>query len=485
MKSLRSLFMSVAALFISFAGSAASTLRTWMTVDLTTGLVSYHDYDFATATNTFNTEEYKSTKMAFRRIEAGDSYYVQNGAYTAQMTNAYYIGLFEVTVAQYELIKDATYVRSGSDALRTQGGIRRETVRGNKSAPSAFGALITSESPLGQLNARVQAAMGSDKLVFDLPTEAMWEVAARAVDSGDETQKTWNWHFGETKANLDLYAFWGSKSASDNYGNTSGLRVPGCKLPNAWGLYDMYGNAAEICLDGAEGYNLPDASQIVWSETPQVSGDGDAALKYRNQRTRGGHYESDAADASSLNRCHQTNSNYAWCGIRLALICLDEVVPVPPGGDIDVPSGYESATDFAEALNDGTANKADYLKAPGGVTTTDMYLSYFSAVPSGEATVAFVLNGDGTNAVEAATEVAATNALAVALSPSVTTLTIADPLVGFYYSLKQGGAVTNLLFNAEGDRNKLGGSVPINFDLIKPEDAGFYQPIVTPTEYGD
>ena len=67
----------------------------------------------------------------------------------------------------------------------------------------------------------------------------------------------------------------------------------------------------------------------------------------------------------------------------------------------------------------------------------------------------------------------------------MTTLTIADPLVGFYYSLKQGGAVTDLLFNVEGDRNKLGGRDAISFDLTKPEDAGFYQPIVTPTEYGD
>ena len=47
------------------------------------------------------------------------------------------------------------------------------------------------------------------------------------------------------------------------------------------------------------------------------------------------------------------------------------------------------------------------------------------------------------------------------------------------------GAVTNLLFNAAGDRNKLGGRNAISFDFTKPEDAGFYQPIVTPTEYGD
>ena len=93
----------------SAAGATSPSQRTWMMVDLVSGIVSYHDYDFTTATNVFNTEEYKSTKMAFRRVQAGDGYYVQNGAYTAQMTNSYYIGLFEVTEAQYALMKSSSY----------------------------------------------------------------------------------------------------------------------------------------------------------------------------------------------------------------------------------------------------------------------------------------------------------------------------------------------------------------------------------------
>ena len=73
----------------SAVDASSASQRTWMTVDLVSGIVSYHDYDFTTATNVFNTEEYKMTKMAFRRIQAGDDYYVQNGAYTAQMEKPY------------------------------------------------------------------------------------------------------------------------------------------------------------------------------------------------------------------------------------------------------------------------------------------------------------------------------------------------------------------------------------------------------------
>ena len=69
---------------------------------------------------------------------------------------------------------------------------------------------------------------------FDLPTESMWEIAARAGDPG-------------------LY-IGGSVSASLAYGwftnNNGGKMMPvGQKLPNAYGLYDFAGNIWERTLD--------------------------------------------------------------------------------------------------------------------------------------------------------------------------------------------------------------------------------------------
>ncbi|MBO7654667.1 MAG: SUMF1/EgtB/PvdO family nonheme iron enzyme [Kiritimatiellae bacterium] len=292
----------------------ASRERTWMTVDLRTGVVGYWDLDFTAATNLFNTEEYKTTKMAFRRVEKGNDYFVQNGAYTANMTNSYYIGLFEVTVAQYALMQNpSAHLANDVASLRSQGYCNRTKVRGIAEAPVAFGEGITAASPLGCLNALVQKANGDGRLVFDLPTEAMWEVAVRAVESGNTAHREWNYHFGADNTDLALYGFMASNNEADAYGFTSGMRVPGCKLPNAWGLYDMYGNARDLCLDGHSG------ATDNWSLTPYL-GDG----SYRNwQRDRGGAYN-DAVSYTSSTRSYHDSGGYDHNGFRLARICTDD-----------------------------------------------------------------------------------------------------------------------------------------------------------------
>jgi formylglycine-generating enzyme required for sulfatase activity len=71
--------------------------------------------------------------------------------------------------------------------------------------------------------------------LYRLPTEAEWEWAARA---GTPTA----YSFGNDPARLGLYA-WFADNAEDQ------THPVGTKLPNRWGLYDLYGNAAEWCLD--------------------------------------------------------------------------------------------------------------------------------------------------------------------------------------------------------------------------------------------
>jgi serine/threonine protein kinase/formylglycine-generating enzyme required for sulfatase activity len=73
------------------------------------------------------------------------------------------------------------------------------------------------------------------KTGYRLPTEAEWECACRA---GAATSR----YFGSADAMLDLYAWYG-QNARDR------VHPVGTKMPNDYGLFDMYGNAAEWCYD--------------------------------------------------------------------------------------------------------------------------------------------------------------------------------------------------------------------------------------------
>lgn len=69
---------------------------------------------------------------------------------------------------------------------------------------------------------------------YRLPSEAEWEYAARAGSQG-------KYFFGDVK-NIKNYAVFSQNTP----GGTDNV---GTKKPNAWGLYDMYGNVAEWCND--------------------------------------------------------------------------------------------------------------------------------------------------------------------------------------------------------------------------------------------
>ena len=86
---------------------------------------------------------------------------------------------------------------------------------------------------------------------YRLPTEAEWEYACRA---GSTTP----WSSGADAAKLDAIA-WHAGNSEERYHEVGG------KEPNAWGLLDMHGNAAEWVAD----HYRADAYQPANGESPR------------------------------------------------------------------------------------------------------------------------------------------------------------------------------------------------------------------------
>lgn len=125
---------------------------------------------------------------------------------------------------------------------------------------------------------------------YRLPTEAEWEYACRA---GSQTA----YHFGDDPELLGDYAWF--------EGNTeeTGTKPVGTKKPNAWGLFDMHGNAAEWVMDSYAVYKPSDAVMNATTDWFRVE-------KLDPRVVRGGTFEFEADKCRAASRL--PSDSEAW-----------------------------------------------------------------------------------------------------------------------------------------------------------------------------
>lgn len=235
------------------ATDSSQPIDTYMVIDLSGGTsaekypVSYMTYDPPGGWP----EEYKTTKLVLRLVQPGTfvmgsptgelGRFSNETQHEVTLTKPFYIGVFEVTQKQYELITGKTPAQFMGDA-RPVDRVSYEMIRGSeKGSGWPANRYVDENSFMGILRSKTNKA-------FDLPTEAQWEYACRAgtttaLNSGKNLTDEWD------DAELNKLGRYNYSQYDGKGGYETEHTTVGSYLPNAWGLYDMHGNVYEWCLD--------------------------------------------------------------------------------------------------------------------------------------------------------------------------------------------------------------------------------------------
>ena len=240
------------------------------------------------------------------------------------LTEDYYIGVFECTQKQWELIMGDRPSYFNNDqyyAIRPVERISYTSIRGSTSTGGTgwpiYGHIVDETSFMGKLRAKTG-------LVFDLPTEAQWEYACRAgtttcLNLGiDIVSHEFNETSSETNRETSGYNKMNEiarfhKNSGNSYKRDDGLYYGTAKVgrynPNVWGLYDMHGNVSEWCLDWYGSYDMNVINEPVGSETGE------------KRVIRGGAFTSNANQCRSAYRDSLSQTlGIAYNGFRIVLL---------------------------------------------------------------------------------------------------------------------------------------------------------------------
>ena len=208
----------------------------------------------------FNKDLYKTTRIVFKRIPAG-SFWMGEGVINTsnnrngnvapadalrqyvQLTQDYYLAIFETTLAQYYQVCGGTATTSTKP--------KRSVFCGS-----------TVDTAIANFNSRLSAratCRGAAVTGFSLPTEAQWERACRAGTLSSVYTGVNIGYQGAANNISGALCSCGNSNPADYY-------PVGSYAPNPWGFYDMYGNACEWCSDFYGAYPAPPEG-MAWDET--------------------------------------------------------------------------------------------------------------------------------------------------------------------------------------------------------------------------
>ena len=326
----------------------------WMVVDLTRqGTVNYYVSTNAMPNPDITDDVYKTEKLLMRKIPAKFVRWRQGASKSESgaldtwgyhllrfvtLSHDYYIGVYQVTQRQYELMinsgitttlssRPSTFKLESDYATRPVDSVSYDAIRGNNEGtkwPNADLAVAHGVDSWTFMHALRQWS----GILFDLPTEAQWEFAAR----GGEYASSWYWgdYVTDSAVKMNPYMRSIKTSGSDDKGNfkegpvaaernaDSGTAKVGTYIPNGYGLYDMYGNVREWCLDWSESEGESDNSEQVDPVGSTAGLSSDKGAKFRIYR--GGGFSDGARNCNSTYRNRVVSgTSWAQCGFRVAV----------------------------------------------------------------------------------------------------------------------------------------------------------------------
>ena len=246
------------------------------------------------------TDEYKTTKLILRRIEAGT--FIMGGGSSDEsrrvtLTKPFYMGVFEVTQKQWKLVMGSWPGSSPSSSYGRGDAYPAYYVSYDDIRGPSLGAQWPASSTVDALSflGKLRTKTGLD---FDLPTEAQWEYACRAGTAttyywGDAMDGTYAWCYNDS-------------------GRTT--HPVGTRTPNAWGLYDMSGNVWEWCRDWY--------GTLAYGTDPKGSASASPSCTARVLRGGSCFLNSDYCSSS-----YQSRDNPSGCGAGLGGVRLSRTLP--------------------------------------------------------------------------------------------------------------------------------------------------------------